>query len=237
MKKILDVIKIMFIILGIIFVLFILFIVFCFNKGYIKRNVDEPIATESISVSQTNPPTAKPTAKPTVEPTKTPTKKPTKKPTKEPTLKPTQKPTSKPTKSPSELSEKEYKAKCEELFYDDVFFGDEDLEGKLVKLNLFLSEKYYFTSENMYSDNYKQQYEKYAMKRDFFECSVLRKDTASYVGKGKVKMWFTEKLDLDANDYKTGQKITVYAEVVSWSNNTWDGYNKVTIIPKYIENN
>lgn len=218
-KKNSDIISNILIVFIIICIAFSFWVHCLIKLSVIKIETDEPVVTGS----------AIPSNKPTEEPTKTPTKKPTKKPTKEPTLK--------PTKSPSELSEKEYKAKCEELFYDDVFFGDEDLEGKLVKLNLFLSEKYYFTSENMYSDNYKQQYEKYAMKRDFFECSVLRKDTTSYVGKGKIKMWFTKKLDLDANDYKTGQKITVYAEIVSWSNNTWDGYNKVTIIPKYIDNN
>ena len=41
--------------------------------------------------------------------------------------------------STQELSEEEYKNACIELFYDDVFFGKENLEGKLVKLHLFVS--------------------------------------------------------------------------------------------------
>ena len=48
-------------------------------------------------------------------------------------------------------------------------------------------------------------------------------------------MWFSDNFGLDPDEYKTGQKIIVYAQVISWSNNTWDGYNSVTIIPKYIE--
>ena len=37
------------------------------------------------------------------------------------------------------------------------------------------------------------------------------------------------------NDYEEGQKIIIYGEVISWGNVTWDGYNTVTVIPKYIE--
>lgn len=147
---------------------------------------------------------------------------------------PTTKPTPIPTKQ-KELTEKEYKAKCEELFYDDVFFGDDNLKGQYVKLNVFLSEKYYFTVDDTYKSSYKEFYEEHKMKRDFYLCSVLREDANSYVGKGKVQMWFTDHFKLNPNDYKTGQKLTVYAEVISWSDNTWDGYNNVILIPKYIE--
>lgn len=140
------------------------------------------------------------------------------------------------TEIKTELTEQEYKSLCEELYYDDVFFGETDLEGKYVKLHLFLTEKQYFTSDTMlYNDTWKDYNEKYSLKRDLFECSVLRADSNSYVGKGKIKLWFSEKFELEPNDYSSGEKIIVYAQVISWSNNTWDGYNSVTIIPKYIE--
>lgn len=142
--------------------------------------------------------------------------------------------TPEPTKK-RELSEKEYKSECKELFYDDVFFGKDDLEGELVKLNLFLSEKYYFTTNDMNKTSYKEYYEDYKMNRDFYKCSVLREGEDSYVGKGKVDMWFSDDFNLNPDNYETGQKIKAYGEIVSWRSNTFDGYNKVIFLVKYIE--
>lgn len=133
-----------------------------------------------------------------------------------------------------ELTEEEYKKICEDLYYDDIFFGDNDLEGKNVKLHLFLSEKYFFTASDMRSDTLKSYFDKYNLKKDFYKCCVLRKDTNSYVGR-QINMWFTDNFEIDANEYEVGEKLVVYAEVIAWSNNTWKGYNSVTIIPKYIE--
>lgn len=133
------------------------------------------------------------------------------------------------------LTEEEYKALCKEMFYDDIFFGEDDLEGEYIKLHLFLAEKYYFTADDMYSDTFKSYDDKYHMRRDFFKTSVLREGENSYVGAGKVNLWFSDGIEIDPNSYKTGEHIIVYAEVISWSNNTTSGYNSVTIIPKYIE--
>ena len=135
---------------------------------------------------------------------------------------------------PKELTEEEYKALCEELYYDEVFFGDDNLEGKYVKLHLMLSEKYYFTNDDMYMQTWKEINDKYSLNRDFFKCCVLREEENSYVGR-QINMWFSNENGIDPNNYDVGNKVTVYAEVISWSNNTWDGYNSVTIIPKYIE--
>ena len=133
-----------------------------------------------------------------------------------------------------ELSKDEYKSMCQELFYDEIFFGDDNLEGKYVKLHLFLSEKYYFKADAIYDDSHVQFVNKYNLKRDFYKCCVLREDVDSYVGE-QIEMMFSSDYDLNPNDYETGQKIVVYAEVVSWSDNTWDGYNAVIIIPRYID--
>jgi hypothetical protein len=132
------------------------------------------------------------------------------------------------------LTEDEYKALCAEIYYDEVFFGDTDLENTYVKLHLFLSEKYYFTNDNMLSDTWKNYDDKYDLNRDFYKCCVLREGTTSYVGM-QINMWFSNKNELSPDDYKTGQKIIVYAKVISWSNNTMNGYNSITIIPKYVE--
>lgn len=137
-------------------------------------------------------------------------------------------------KLPKDMTEEEYKTACKEIFYDEMFFGDEDLEGKLVKVHLMLSEKKYFKIESLTSSSTLEKIKEYELYRDFFECCVLREGTNSYVGM-QITTLFSQKNGINPNFYKTGEKITVYAEVISWGNRTMDGYNNVTIIPKYVE--
>lgn len=134
----------------------------------------------------------------------------------------------------SELSESEYKQSCKTLYYDDIFFGDDDLEGQLVKLELFVSEGFYFTEEDIKKSMINDFYNEYNLRRDFYKCCVRHDGENSYVGR-QISMFFTEDYQLDYDDFSTGQKITVYAEIVMWSNNTMDGYNTVYIIPRFYE--
>lgn len=133
-----------------------------------------------------------------------------------------------------ELSEEEYKESCKHIYYDEVFFGEEDLKGELVKINLFVSEEYFFSINDMYNDSVHEFYTEYNLHRDFLKCCVLREDANSYVG-SQMNLYFTQNYDLNPSDYESGDKITIYGEVVSYSTNTWDGYNEVSVIPKYIE--
>ena len=149
-----------------------------------------------------------------------------------PTPTTTVEPTPEPT--PYIETEDDYKAKCVEMYYDEVFFGDEDLENTYVKLRLMLSEKFFFTSNDMLSSTLQEYDKEYNLNRDFYKCCVLRDGTTSYMGR-QINMWFSDDNGLNPSDYKVGEKITVYAKVIGWSNNSWDGYNSVTIIPKYIE--
>ena len=132
------------------------------------------------------------------------------------------------------LSEEEYKFLCKELYYEDVLFGDVDLQGEKIKLNVLFSEKKFFTVDDMYSSTFQKYHSKYSLRRDFFAFCVLRKDSESYVGRS-INSWFSNHYDVNPGDYEVGQKAIVYADVVSWSNNTWDGYNSVVIIPRYID--
>lgn len=132
-------------------------------------------------------------------------------------------------------SEQEYKDKCAELYYDDVFFGDDDLEGKYIKMHLFFSEKYFFTNDDlMYNNAAKELYNKNNLYRDFYKCCVLREGTNSYVGQ-QIDVFFTQDYELNPSNYKTGQKVIMYGKVIYCATNTWKGYNQVYFIPKYIE--
>ena len=133
-----------------------------------------------------------------------------------------------------ELTKKEYKKSCTELFYNDVFFGDDNLENQDVKLELMLSEKMFFTSDDMYNNSIKTLVNDYSLNSDFFKACVKREDAESYVG-NSITVLFSDDYKIDVNDYDIGNKITVYGKVIYWSNNTWDGYNEVYFVPKYID--
>lgn len=134
----------------------------------------------------------------------------------------------------STLSEEEYKALCKQMYYDEVFFGDEDLEGQLVKINVFVSEEYYFTNDDMYNESINAIYFDNNLYRDFLKCCVLREGTNSYVGE-QITVFFSQDFGLNPSDYEPGDKIIIYAQVIAHSTNTWDGYNIVKVIPKYVE--
>ena len=107
--------------------------------------------------------------------------------------------------------------------------------GDYVKLHLMISESYYFEMENIYSSSFSELMDKWSLYRDFYRCSVLRENEDSYVGVGKIDLYFSSNYELTPNKYDLGNKIVIYGEVISFSNNTVNGYNDVVIIPKYIE--
>lgn len=132
------------------------------------------------------------------------------------------------------LSEEDYKSKCNELFYDEVFFGEENMEGEYVKIHVFFSEKMFFDSDSNYNDTLSNMIDEYNLNRDFFNCCVLRKDTDSYVGQ-HIEVLFSDNYSLSPGDYEEGQKAIIYGKVIHNATNTWDGYNQMFVIPKYID--
>lgn len=137
----------------------------------------------------------------------------------------------------SELSEEDYKSQCKEMYYDDVFFGDNLSKGDFVKLHLMVSENYYFKIDSLYSNSFSEIMDKWELHRDFKKCSVLRKEENIYAGVGKIDLYFSNKYECIPDNYDLGDKITIYGEVISFYKDDWDGFNDVIIIPKYIENN
>lgn len=136
--------------------------------------------------------------------------------------------------SVDDLNEKEYKENCKELYYDDVFFGKENLEGQYVKIHIFFSEYKYLTTDTLYSDTIGSIIKEYQLKRDFFEVCVLRKEANSYVGQ-QIEIFFSDNYQLNPSDYKTGEKAVIYGEVIHNATNTYDGYNQMWVVPKYID--
>ena len=127
------------------------------------------------------------------------------------------------------LSESEYKANCKELWHDDIFFSKSDLGGQYVKLDLFAEEPRYFnsTQDSETTDFIK----KYDLKRDFTLFGVNRKDANSYVG-GQVTLYMPNSINFSI---KSGGHYIVYGQIIEYSRNTYNGYNKCSVLPKYIE--
>lgn len=137
--------------------------------------------------------------------------------------------------SNSSLSKKAYKKKCKKLYYKNVFFGEKDLEGKLVKLNVFVKQSKYLTNESIMTNL--DFYKKWQFKKDCYDVSVKRKGSNSYVGGGSVQLYFSnkKKYKVDTSWITAGSKFTVYGEVIEWSKYTWSGYNDVSVVARYIE--
>lgn len=138
-----------------------------------------------------------------------------------------------------DLSESDYKAQCTEMYHDDIFFNDSDLEGKLVKVNLFLEEPYTFNAKSIIDTLTLDFIKKNSAQKDYFKCGVQREpNSMSYVG-GQLELYFTDKSDLKCQDYTTGQHVTVYGQIVGYNmgKNTWKGYAQCELLARYIEVN
>lgn len=135
-------------------------------------------------------------------------------------------------KSVDEMIEEEYKEQCEELWYDDIFFSEDSLEGHHVRLEIYIEEWRYF--ETFPSQTTIDFINEYNLQRDLFACGVSRGEPNSYVG-GQISVYFSDDYGYQQSDYETGQELVIYGEIVDYSTNTWDGYNVCGVIPRYIE--
>lgn len=131
----------------------------------------------------------------------------------------------------TKLSKKEYIKKSKHLYYDDVFFGDKSLKGQLLQLDLFIEEK---RKLDIYDYNAQSFVDEYKVNPSFWFCGVKRKDDDSYVG-STINVFVYEKDEKMYDIMNKSDKITVYGEVLKWSKNTWDGYNEIYFVVKYIK--
>ena len=136
-----------------------------------------------------------------------------------------------PIQTVNAMSKKAYKKKCKIKYHDSIFFTKKNLEGKKVKLRLFIGEDRYF---NTFLDSETKRFIKmYKIRRTFYECYVKRKGSKSYVSNGTISVYLPKKFK--ASKYRAGKYITVYGKITSFSTNTWTGYNSVSVVAKYIE--
>lgn len=136
---------------------------------------------------------------------------------------------------PAQLSDEEYKSQCQELWHDDIFFSEDNLEGKFVKLDLFVEEERFYDAEMVMYDSIVSDFLKeHDVKRTFYFCGVNRKEEiSSYMG-GQVNLYIPNEYDIQI---APGNHLIIYGKIVSYSTSSWDGYNSCYIVPRIIENN
>lgn len=134
------------------------------------------------------------------------------------------------------ISESDYKSSCTEMWYDDIFFSEKDLDKKLVKLDLFVEEDRFYTIGTIEaSSSLYDMLKEYDLQRSFFYCGVNRSnEKKEYAGAGQLSLYIPNSY---TDTIKTGDHLIVYGQIIEYSTNTWDGYNKCSVVPKYITNN
>lgn len=136
--------------------------------------------------------------------------------------------------SSSKLTKAQYIKKCKKLYYNNVFFGKKNLTGELVKLDVFVKDMATFEPYSLSDYDFK---DKWKPKRIVYVCSVKRKNKNSYAGMGEVDLFFSNKkaYKINTSNIGSGSKFTIYGEVFSWSNSTYDGYNDVQVMVRFAE--
>lgn len=132
------------------------------------------------------------------------------------------------------LSEEEYKNLCEEKWYDDIFFSKEDLEGHLVKVELFIGDINMFKADSLYNQTVVDFVNKYNLQKTLYKCGVKRQDSNSYVG-NQISLFYSNDIDYSPTKADIEKHILLYGEVIEYSTNTWNGYNTCGILAKYME--
>ena len=138
------------------------------------------------------------------------------------------------TEAVAELSEEEYKAMCQEMYYSDIVLGDESLIGKKVKLYIEVSKLGKIDDATKeFNLIYEELDEKYHLKDLAFTAYVLDETYGLYSGH-EIDVFFSEDYGLDAFDYDEGKEFVVYADIVH-AVYIWDTYESLSIVPRYIE--
>lgn len=130
-----------------------------------------------------------------------------------------------------ELTEAEYKSNCKEVYNADVFKNTIPV-GQFVKVRVMASEKYKYGITDMWGIITEDITEKYSLERNSLGCTVMHESTKndavpSYFGE-QIYVMFQEGGVLNLDTFKTGQKFTLYGEVIQNKNGTF-------ILPKYYE--
>ena len=131
------------------------------------------------------------------------------------------------------MTEEEYKEYCE-LMYEDELLERNDLEGKHVKIYGIVHSKKSYSVNSIFGDVIEDIRKKYELSKRYLSIAAAYEERGSiigdlqYNGSDYMYLMFEKGKDSTIDEYKNGDEITIYGEVVQ----CWSG---PFVIPKYIE--
>lgn len=136
----------------------------------------------------------------------------------------------------SYLDEDSYKLLCESMDYNHIMFTNENLTNKYVAMDIKLTEKRYFSSDDKKDESTRKIISAYNLQTESYKVIVKNSKTNEYKGES-ISIYFSKDYALNANDYKVGDKIRAYGLITYCQNNGTGKYNNVSFIPRFIEIN
>lgn len=135
------------------------------------------------------------------------------------------------------LSEQDFKARCKEMWYEDITFSEENLEGEYVKVKLYIEDSGVINPEKYYDARVEELIKTYHLDRTMSMVGVYSQDTNSYGSGGDIGILYSSDTGYTGTDFPAGTYITLYGKIINYAVNKWDGHNSAYFIPKYIERN
>ena len=135
------------------------------------------------------------------------------------------------------LSEQEFKARCKEMWYEDITFSEDNLEGEYVKVKLYIEDSGVINPEKYYDARVEELIKTYHLDRTMSMVGVYSQDTNSYGSGGDVGILYSSDTGYTGTDFPAGTYITLYGKIINYAVNKWDGHNSAYFMPKYIERN
>lgn len=134
----------------------------------------------------------------------------------------------------SYIDEDSYKLLCENMDYNHIMFTGENLANKYVAMDITLTEKRYFSSDDKKDESTQKIINAYNLQTESYKAIVKNLKTNEYKGES-ISVYFSKDYALNANDYKIGDKLRIYGLVTYCQNNGTGNYNSVSFIPRFIE--
>lgn len=135
------------------------------------------------------------------------------------------------------LSEQDFKSRCKEMWYKDIVFSEDNLEGEYVKVRLYIEDSGVINPEKYYDARVEELIKNYHLDRTISMVGVYDDETGTYGSPNDIGILYSLNTGYTATDFPPGTYITLYGKIINYAVNKWDGHNSAYFMPKYIERN
>ena len=135
------------------------------------------------------------------------------------------------------LSEQDFKARCKEMYYKDIVFSEDNLEGEYLKVRLYIEDSGTINPKKYYDARVEELIKNYHLDKTMSMVGVYDDETGTYGSPSDVGILYSLNTGYTASDFPPGTYITLYGKIINYAVNKWDGHNSAYFMPKYIERN